>query len=235
MDDPAPSYFRNLLSAFRYPLHGDGLYIIIGGAVIFTIADFVAAHASILGLLIELGVTGYVATYMKDVVRTSAMGEDTPPNWADFSDWMEDLLAPAIQMLVVMALTFGPTIFFDYKMPFDGVWQALAPFIAGVWGCITFPIIFLVVAMTDSVLAAFNPAPMLRAIGVATADYALTVLFCVLVLVVSTGIIWLEGFIRWIPFLPGFIGWLLNLLCISVFMRGIGLFYRCNHEKLEWY
>jgi hypothetical protein len=235
MDDTEPSFFRTLLSAFRYPLHGDGLYIIICGAVIFSIAGFVAAHASIIGLLIELGVVGYVATYMKDVVRTTAMGEDTPPNWADFSDWMEDLFEPAIQMLIVFAITFGPSIFFDYKMPFDGAWKIVAPTIADIWGCVAFPIVFLVVAMTDSVAAAFNPIPMLRAIGIAPGNYLLTILFCILVMAISSGTVWLIVYLGRIPILPGLIGWSLNLFCISIFMRGIGLFYRRNHEKLEWY
>ena len=84
------TFARRLPSTFQYPFQGDGPYIIVTGGVIFTIADFVSAYASILGILIQLGVLGYLGAYAKAVTQTSAMGQEDPPGWTDCSDWWND-------------------------------------------------------------------------------------------------------------------------------------------------
>ena len=83
------NFVKLLPSSIQYPFQGDGVYLMIGGAVIFTVADFVSAYASIIGILIQAGITGYLATYAKDIVQKSAMGENAPPGWTDFSDWFD--------------------------------------------------------------------------------------------------------------------------------------------------
>lgn len=115
---PQTGFFSSLLNSFRYPFNGDGAYLIIAGAVMFTIADFVSAHASLMAIFIQLAVSGYLAVYAKDVARTSAMGEEKPPRWADFSDWIHDLAVPALEIVVMLALSFGPLIFLQFKHPF---------------------------------------------------------------------------------------------------------------------
>jgi len=236
----APTYiesgfFRLLLTSFRYPFHGDGIFLIGGGAVFFTVADFVSAHASIMGLLVQIGITGYLAAYAKDVVRTSAMGEDRPPNWVDFSDWMEDIVVPALQFLLVLVLAFGLMVFLQFKQPFHGNLQKVALLIAAAWGCFTLPILFLAVAMTDSALAAFNPIPLMRAIVLALPNYILTCFFCALMLGLRFVVSVLQEYASRIPILPDLFGWLCILYLITTLMRGFGLLYRFNHDRLQWY
>lgn len=236
MDEDVPAVFhRELISAFRYPLQGDGLYVIIIGAICFAVASLASGFAGIAGLIINLIIVGYLAAYAKDVVRTSAMGDDAPPPWADFSDWMEDVLEPVLQFLFVWALAFGCLIFLEYKKPFHGIGARLAPFVAGGWGCLVFPILFLAVAMMDTVTAALNPLPLVKAIAATLPSYFLTVLFFVLTIGVSIGIEMLLSFVGWIPILPDLVGGIVNLYLLTVAIRGIGLYYRFNHEKLGWY
>ena len=194
-----------------------------------------SGFAGIAGLIINLIIVGYLAAYAKDVVRTSAMGDDAPPPWADFSDWVEDALEPVLQFLFVWALAFGIFIFLEYKKPFQGIGATLAPLVAGGWGCLVFPILFLAVAMMDTVTAALNPVPLIRAIAATLPSYFLTVLFFALTIGVTIGIEMLLAFAGRIPVLPDLVDGFVNLYLLTVSMRGIGLYYRFNHEKLEWY
>jgi hypothetical protein len=224
-----------LLTSFSYPFRGDGPYLIGGGAVFFTVADFVSAHASIMGLFIQIGIAGYLAAYAKDVVRTSAMGDDTPPSWMDFSDWVEDIVAPAFQFLLVLVLTFGAMVFLQFKQPFHGDMQKVALLFAAAWGCLSLPILMLAVAMTDSILAALNPIPLARAVWLTLRDYLLVCLLCALIIGLGVGASALENVAGFIPVLPNLAGWLAALYLITVLMRSLGLLYRHHHDRLQWY
>ena len=229
------SFLRLLLSSFRYPFQADGIFLIGGGAVFFAVADFVSAHASIMGWFIQIGVTGYLAAYAKDVVRTSAMGEDALPSWVDFSDWMEDLVVPALQFLLVVVLAFGLLVFLQFKQPVHGNFQKIALLISVTWGCFALPILFLAVAMTDSALAAFNPIPLVRAVVLTLPNYILTSCFCALMLGLGFVVSLLQEYASWIPILPDLVGWLCVLYLITALMRSFGLFYRFSHDRLQWY
>ena len=229
------SFFRLLLTSSRYPFQGDGIFLIGGGAIFFAVADFVSSHASIMGWFIQIGVTGYLAAYSKDVVRTSAMGEDAPPGWVDFSDWMEDLVVPALQFLLVVVLAFGLLIFLQFKQPVQGNLQKIALLISVAWGCFALPILFLAVAMTDSALAAFNPIPLVRAVVLTLPSYILTSCFCALMLGLGFVVSLMQEYLSWIPILPDLIGWVCILYLITALMRSFGLLYRFSHERLQWY
>jgi hypothetical protein len=180
-------------------------------------------------------IAGYLAAYAKDVVRTSAMGEDEPPKWLDFSDWMADLVTPALEFLFVLGLSFGALIALQFKSPFHGQAHLAATLLAGAWGCLAFPILFLAVAMMDSVAAVLNPLPLLRAVGVTWRTYLLTCLFCILVVGLDWGVGAMQTAAAKVPVIPQLIGWLVMLYLFTTLMRGVGLFYRVNHERLGWY
>jgi hypothetical protein len=235
MTIPKQGFAGLLVGAFRYPFQGDGAYLIGGGAVFFTVADFVSAHASIVGIVIQVMVAGYLAAYSKDVVRSSAMEEDEPPKWLDFTDWMNDLLVPVLEFLWVIALSFGAVILLQFISPFQGQAQRVATVVAGVWGCLSFPILFLTVALTDSALAVVNPLPLIRAVALTGRTYLLTCGFCLLIVGLDYGISRLQSIAGGIPIVSPFIGWLIMLYLLTTLMRGIGLFYRVNHDKLGWY
>lgn len=235
MEDNQPNFIRELLSAFRYPFSGDGAYVIVGGAVFFTLAAFASSFAGILGLLIQLAITGFIAAYARDVVQTTSMGDDRPPKWTDFSDWSEDLLVPALQFLFVGALAFGFMIFLEFKNPFSGVAGEIMPGIALGFGCIVFPILFLAVAMMDSVAAVLNPVPLVRAVSITLPTYLSTVIFFSLMFGLNVGVNALLDGLTKIPLLSSLVGGVLDLYVLVVAMRSVGLYYRYNHERLEWY
>lgn len=233
--EPVPSFVRQLSGTFRYPFQGDGPYVLGVGAVFFTMADYVSAYATILGILIQAGLVGYLAAYAKDVVRTSAMNEDYPPHWADFSDWINDLVVPALEMLAAITLSFGPAVFLSFKYPTLASpfsWWGLT---AGAWGCFSLPVLFLALAMTDSILALLNPIPLVRAIWVTVPDYLLVCLFCALVFAIEVGLQALLTIANWIPILPHLISRLVSIYLLTVLMRSFGLLYRHHHDRLRWY
>lgn len=233
--EASPAFYRQLAGAFRHPFQGDGLYVLFAGGVAFTIADYVSAYASVMGIMIQAAVAGYLMAYAKDVTRASAMGEEHPPGWADFSDWVSDLLAPALEGAIVVAVSFGGVIFLLFKHPpptlaGQALWLA-----AGVWGCLSFPILFLALAMTDSLLALLNPIPLLQTVWLTLPHYLLVSLLCVLIIAAGMGAAKLEDLVSRIPIFPHFIGRLASIYLLTVLMRGIGLFYRHHHQRLQWY
>jgi hypothetical protein len=228
-------FFRLLLTSFRYPFQGNGLYLIGGGAVFFSVTDFVSAHANIMAIFIQIGISGYLASYVKDVVRTSAMGEDVPPSWVDFSDWVEDIVVPAFQFLLILVLAFGVMVYLQFRHPFQGHTQTVAILISAAWVCVLLPILLLGVAMTDSALAMFNPIPLMRAIWLTLPDYFMTCLFCALMIGLSLGLNILLAYGDHIPILPSLVSWFFNLYLITTLMRSFGLLYRFNHDRLQWY
>lgn len=232
---PTPSFFGGLLGTFRYPFNGEGLYLIIGGAVFFTIADVVSRYASIMGILVQVVIVGFLATYAKDVVRTSAMGEERPPQWSDFSEGIQGIFAPFFELLIILAISFGPVIFLQFKHPFTPVQEHLFLALGFIWGVVTLPILFLSVAMSDSITALLNPVPLIRAVWATLPSYLLTCCFFGLMLGISYIFNWLQQIIQGIPILPGFIEWLITLYLVTVIMRSFGLLYRFNHDRLQWY
>jgi hypothetical protein len=229
-----PGFLRLLWSSFRYPFCGNGPIVIVSGAVVFAIAGMVAAYASIFGLIMGIGIAGYLAAFAKDVVNTSATGQEVPPAWVDFSDWAEDLVAPALQFLLVAAVAVGPMIVLQWKSPFPGHEQTVALASAGVWGCLTFPILFLAVAMMDSALAVLNPIPLVRAVVLTLPTYLPTCGLLAFLSGLGYGLSMLLALAGHIPLLSDVLGQLCVLYLIAVFMRSLGLFYRFNQERLQW-
>jgi hypothetical protein len=229
------AFSKLLLTSFRYPFQGDGGYVMFAGGVFFTIADYVSAYASIMGILIQVVVTGYLAAYAKDVVRTSALGEDAPPGWVDLSDWMNDLVVPAWEFLVIVAFSFGPVIYFRFQHPASGMVGIVLWGSAAAWGCLTFPVLFLAMAVMDSLMAVLNPIPMLRAVWLTLPNYLLVCLLCALIVGLGVAASKLEDLARLIPILPHLLGRLASIYLITLLMRSFGLLYRHNHERLQWY
>ncbi len=228
------NFLRRLCAAFRYPVHGDGAYALLAGGVVFTVGDYLSACASIWGILIQIATTGYLAAFAKDIVRTSALGEEMPPGWLDFSGAWADLLAPAIEFLAVMAIAFGPLIYLSFKPPGPTIDGKIFWFAGGLWGCLTFPILFLAVAMMDSIRAIVNPIPLARAVWLTFPDYCQASLFGGLLIGSGTALHGLANTMNRVPVLPRLLGWFVCLYFLMVLMRGFGLLYRHHHDRLQW-
>jgi hypothetical protein len=248
--DDAPEekpFRRQIAGAFAYPVRGDGAYSLVLGAIMLLLVNgamFLATFALFYGVtaLIFLSVFsgGYVMSYLKSILATTAGGKDEMPDWPEISDFSSDLVAPFFQMLGLMLCCFGPAIAMNIYIGIEG--NALADTYIYGWclsvlillGSFYLPMAFTGVAMYDS-LAAVNPLLVIPAITRVLGTYLLTV--SVLAAILLTRFL-LKGFFSahlTIPIVPDMIMGLIGLYLLIVEVRLLGLMYRARKDELGWF
>jgi len=246
-EEPADArgFLKLAVEAFVYPLRGHGPWVLGAGTLFFVVLEGVArlAEFPLLGLvlLILLGVftTGYLFQYVKEIVHTTAVGRDELPDWPDLDDWMEDMLRPFAQMLVLGVVCFGPALVAEVWMP-AGLEERLGTAgVAGVvWGLrilgmLVFPMAMLGLAMADG-LAGLNPVLLLGSILRIPGPY-----------LVAAGLFEAVMFLYWkapdglekwlpVPVLSWIAGYLAGFYLLAVAARILGLLYRTQRDRLGW-
>ena len=257
IEPPAPRAFATEVPlAFTYPFRGNGIILLISGAVLFTLLDYLASLAC-LGTVIGIAATGYLFAYMQRIIASSALGDREMPQWPDLSEFWSDLLRPALLYLWTLMVCFGPALLVAYTLsqPLVAVVQAAAaafqpggpaflltagqlwPVFAvlgvAAFGAFCFPMTLLAVAMTDNFLAV-NPLVIVPSIFRVLGPYliAFFVLAGLLHVAVLGGV---AGKFIPIPILPALIVRFLSLCLLAVEMRILGLLYLTNRERLGWF
>lgn len=234
------NFFALLPDAFKYPFKGDGIILLITGTLFYFGMDsarFFARFAGLFGLVAILIITifgfGYLFSYMRRIITSSALGEDLMPDWPEFSDWGSDIIAPLLQFIATILVCFGPAIGLTIWATGGQDIVALAIIPAVILGCIYFPMGFLAVAMFDTV-AALNPLYIVPAIVRVPLEYAVVWLIF--------GVIIGVGFIRDLvldvviplPIVPAIISGFLGLYFLTVEMRILGLMYFAKKDRFGW-
>jgi hypothetical protein len=216
---------RNLIwelpGAVVYPFRGKEVFLILAGGVFFLLLGFVP--------LIGLLTTGYLFNYAKGIVASTAIGEENPPDWPDFSNWFEDMVMPYLELLALSAVTFGPALLVYTFAPE----QKVALWTTIVLGALLTPMATLALAMFDTVTA-LNPIPLVASILRIPGAYLLaSVPF---MLFVGAFLYSDQLFLAVIPSRFGayLAGGALNLYFVAVAMRIIGLLYRTHSGALGW-
>lgn len=93
--------------AFAYPFRNDGWMMILGGSVLWTLLGYLSSPFA-LGLVLLILSTGYFGAFYLSIINTTAVGENDPPNWPDFSDWDDELLPPFLRLGSIGLISFGP-------------------------------------------------------------------------------------------------------------------------------
>jgi hypothetical protein len=241
---PKPiNYFRSVPQAFRYPFVGNGPILLIGGTFFFGILDaanFISRYAAAYGMramtiraviiTFVLG-AGYLFSYLKNVIYSTANGDRQLPDWPELSEWHADIVSPMFQFVVISTLSFGPAIVFGIWFAEDYPW-AVAPLV--LLGCFYFPMGLLAVAMFDS-LAALNPVFVTASILKIPREYSIAAL-------VFAGILaarWLcETILKMIipvPLVPTLLADLLGIYLLIVQTRILGLLYLSRKSDLGWF
>jgi hypothetical protein len=109
----SPSFWHTLPTSFRYPVSGDGIYILGGGAIFFSLLEF-AGFLPIIGLVFALFGGAYLATFLLSVLTTSAHGAPVMPGWPMVSNIKEDVLQPALTLAATVAVSFSPVIAYTH-------------------------------------------------------------------------------------------------------------------------
>ena len=180
---PEESFFNSARGAFRYPVKGDGMILLVCGGFLFLLVDaatFLARFAFIYGLIavifLTIFATGYLTRYLQNIITNSAGGDDEMPDWPDLSDYSSEVTTPFFHFLGMVLFCFAPAIFLTiYAADSEGgAWLGWATVAAIIIGAVYFPMAFTAVAMFDS-LAAVNPLLVIPSILKIPKKYALTI------------------------------------------------------------
>jgi pSer/pThr/pTyr-binding forkhead associated (FHA) protein len=239
------NFFASWPGAFAYPLKGDGPVLLVAGLLFIMVlgaARWVASFAPLYGLAAWLLITiigsGYLFSYAKHIILSSAEGETKMPDWPEYTDMGTDILSPFGQYLTLTLLSFGPLALASLlpmvTVQLHGLWPQAALALAAGYGCFLLPMGLLALAMLDTIWA-LNPILIGRSIVRVLIPYlAVTGVFAPGLVILLFGKALLAPLLR-VPVVPDFISALLGFYLLTVGMRALGLFYRAYEGQLGWF
>jgi hypothetical protein len=222
----APGFLKSLPGALVYPFQGSGVIMLIAGTAFF----FLLGSVPLLGLI----VTGYMFSFAKSIVTSTAGGKKELPDWPDFSDWKDDILMPYLQLLALLVLSFGPAFLILALGSEKELATMVAFFVALGFGVLLAPMGVLALAMFDQIRA-LNPIALTWSILRVPLPYLAAATAFGLVFVIHFLVQNLIESMLSIPFLPGLLSSMIYLYLVSVGMRILGLLYRTHKEELGWF
>jgi hypothetical protein len=131
-----------LRDAITYPWRRGGAFILVPGTFVL-LALAVASWAPLLGLASTLIGLGYFSAFYFQIIETTISGRHTLPDWPEFSDFYDDVVRPALQMIGIYILYRIIVYFFAWLLMNTGLlkvetlaWDRLS----GSW----FPFLFVI-------------------------------------------------------------------------------------------
>ncbi|HEV2354289.1 MAG TPA: FHA domain-containing protein [Puia sp.] len=242
-EETGSSFVAAARGAFRYPLQGDGIILLVTGTFFLMLLDaarFVVRFAFIYGLiafvLLTIFGTGYLTAYLRRILTGTAMGEKRMPDWPEFTEF-GSVASPFFQLLGIVVFSFAPAIgltIYALTAAEGGPWLGWTTTAAIIFGCLYFPMAFLAVAMFDSI-GAVNPLLIIPTILKVPGEYLVTVgLLALMLLLRWLGNAFLPEILP-VPLLPSILSNLLGLYLLTVEMRILGLLYWTKRRTLGWF
>jgi hypothetical protein len=246
------SFFGAIPGAFAYPLRGTGILFLLLGMLIFAgimLANVMVGTLNVrgmgMGVIMHVILGGYLFTFLQNIIHSTAAGDREVPELPGIN-FLEDILLPFFRLLGLILACFTPVICLAIvtvitKSPV----AAISIFPAMIFGCLYFPMAFLVVAILDSV-GAVNPLVVIPSILKVPLEYLVTV-FILMAVVVFTRVGDIIVAIEFrhgmstdsIPELLGLVGvkfvWsLVSIYLLVVNTRILGVLYLSKKDKLAW-
>ena len=233
------TFFSVFPSAFAYPLKGNGVSLMVGGALFFAFLDFLRAWTFILAFIPFVLSVGYLFLHVKNLIVTSSQGDESPPAWPDFTDW-GDVILGAVQSGGLFLISLGPSVFAFIKALAEhtvaGQWPVGTLVAAGVLalaGLAYLPMALLGIAMVDS-LAGLNPLLVIPSMFRVPAEYLVTCCIMAAVFIVQVATEIVLPLVP-IPVLPSVVSWFITLYFYFVGARLLGLLYFTSQDRLKWF
>jgi len=233
------TFFSVFPGAFAYPFKGNGIALMVGGCLFFTLVAFLQARAFLFAIIPFTLLGGYLFLYVQNLITTSAGGDENPPAWPDFTDWTEIIVA-MLQWFGILLVCLGPGWFIFGKAFADhaltGQWPIGTLVLAGalaLMGLSYLPMALLGVAMADS-LAGLNPLLVIPSIFRVPAEYLVTCCVIAAVFIVQVVSEIALEFVP-IPVLPSLVSWFITLYFLFVGARLLGLLYLTSKDRLKWF
>lgn len=221
----AQPFWKNIASVFIYPLASEGKFIILAGALLFTILSLVPLTGFLLCMIF---VYPLITAYMIHIIRHVADGENEMPDWPDIYDFWDSLILPSLQMCSALLVSFAPLILIviysrDLKLII----------IAFILGSIYFPVALMAAALFDNVFAPLNFPYLINSIRKMGKDYFIALFILPVITVIgkiSLGVLYFQ-----IPVIGQFVFWSFTIYFSVVEMYILGNVYYVNERKLGWF
>jgi len=222
------SFMESLAAAPKYPLAGAGPYVILGGTLFLSLMDLIV-RLPILGALFALVTIGYLSAYMVQIVRASADGRSSPPDWPEMGHWGH-LLVPLFFVAITWAVSFSPVLLYVMMSGLEsrgiGFWVLIA------LGIVYFPMAFLALVMTN-LLRAITPIFVVPSILRVWRDYLVA---CVLMALVYFFSYVARAFVGdAMPIIGALMSNALGVYFMLLEMRIIGILFLAHEEELNWF
>ncbi|MBI5387480.1 MAG: FHA domain-containing protein [Verrucomicrobia bacterium] len=232
---PPMTFFQHIPGAFIYPFSTNGIFLLIGGTVLFAVLGVGSGffRGTRIGLAISIVATGYLFAYMQKIISASAQGEKEMPGWPEFGEWWSDIVLPFLLLMWTCLVCFVPAfallVFGNKQSPL------LVPGAFGllVLGGFYFPMALMAVAVTDSFLAV-NPAVLVPSIARVIGPYLVTCLLLGVLFGVSFVAKVLMAVLP-VPILPNVVAGFVSLYLLAVEMRLLGLLFFTHRARLGWF
>lgn len=234
------SFFGELKKAFSYPLYGDSIFILIVGALFFWVFDtfrMILNQFPLLGLIgafIFVLTTGYLFAFMKDIMLTSAYGEDELPAWPEFENFFEDMIRPYLMLAAALIMSFAPlAIFMILSADMGDAFRVSGIFAAVGIGLLYFPMALLAMSIADSFMA-LNPVIVILSIAKIGAPYIGVVLILSLIVLIRLfGGAVCQAVIPY-ELVSSLLINVFSIYCFCVYMRILGRMYYKYSGRLGW-
>jgi len=232
-DRPKPSsFYRSLPGAFVYPFRKMGWAMIVGGAIFFTIADFVATYNIwFFGLIAQVFLWGYLSAFLIQNIAEAADGQDSPPDWPSVTNLVDDILRPFLLVLGALVVSFAPLIaYMILSWPIDMASPIL--WVLLVVSAAYLPMALIAVALYRSVNA-LNPITVIG--GIVKTMPAYLVAAAAFFLIYAGNVLIRSAIAAGTPFGISPLAWALSLYFLMVEMYILGRLYYTHSRRLGWF
>ncbi len=224
------AFFALLPGAFVYPFRGQGLILVIIGALFFTFVDF--ARRIPIANLASAFWAAYLTAFLFKIITSTTNGEDQLPDWPSFKDFQADIGSPIILTLGAFAVSFLPLILYALPGWWFGFLHPVPLAALALFGLLYQPMALLSVAIHYS-LVGLDPRKIVPAILKTFPGYLMACFVMVLIGAVSGGTKELLQYFP-IPAVGIVVGGAVTFYLSLVEMRVLGLLYRCYEKKFTW-
>lgn len=166
LPEQAEPFWRNISGLFKYPFSGSGVYLLVGGTVFVAIVQLIISLPAVFfftSVIVSTFLVGYISSYFISVMRSSARGYDTPPDWPDITDLGGSIAKPILLVSFAGIVSFFPAVGYAiYLMTYGGRVSVLVGLIA--LGSLYYPMALIASVMTGAALNSANFAGVLASI-----------------------------------------------------------------------
>ncbi len=230
-------FWRNMPGLFRYPLGGSGVYLLIGGTIFVTVLQFVIKLPTLFiygSMLMALFLSGYLSAYFISVMRSSAHGRATPPDWPDITNIIGSVFGSLFIVSFPMIASFFPALaYLIYMLIYSGPLYVLVILIA--LGALYYPMALIASAITGAPLNAANFVGIIASILRVRKEYLIAELVLAFFVMVSLLAYFLVGIATTAmagAIIAGFAMQFVNLYFMMVFAHILGLLYRQCESRI---